>query len=236
MLVVVLAMASAFVLCSAIMSVFAVRLKPMTSPVSQTAITWMDSTVLQMVQGEYSRNADLVKSSNAAGKRFDFVLYGDSITVFHAADPSVMQRYHPNAAALGVRGNTLEQLAWRIFQGQERLVPDPKIVAVHIGVNNLLQSKRDPSTRMREFLAALKKTYPTSRLVVMALLPTSRPEARSSIANVNQAYKGACADEGVTFAQCGSDLVPGSDAMPDGLHPSAYGQDRVHECLRKLIY
>ena len=192
-------------------------------------------TVLGPTLGLYEQNSETAKGADDC---FDFLLYGDSITAFLTRDPAVLKKHFGDkkAAALGVGGNTVEQLAWRIMSGNEAPARAPKVVAFNIGVNNTTRSQGAQVTtdHMETLLRWWQKAYPSTTLVLMALLPTSRPDRK--VAETNRQYKALASKLGIVFAECGQDMDADDTTLySDGLHPTAAGHDVVLKCLRKIV-
>lgn len=192
-------------------------------------------TVVGPTLGLYEQNAQTVKDADGC---FDFLLYGDSITAFLTRDPKVLKKHFGDkkAAALGVGGNTVEQLAWRIMSGNEAPARAPKCVAFNIGVNNTTRSQGAQVTtdHMETLLRWWQKAYPSTKLVLMALLPTSRLDRE--VGETNRLYKALASKLGIVFAECGQDMDADDTTLySDGLHPTAAGHDVVLKCLRKIV-
>ena len=193
-------------------------------------------TVVGPTLGLYEGNQKTVADMDASGGHFDFLLYGDSITAFLTRNPATFKKHFGDkkAAALGVGGNTVEQLAWRIMSGQERPARAPKCVAFNIGVNNSMGDVSRTASRMETLLQWMRRAYPQTTLVLMALLPTSR--AGLDVRGTNRLYSDLAKRLGIVYAECGQDMDPDDTSLySDGLHPTAGGHDVVLKCLRKIV-
>jgi lysophospholipase L1-like esterase len=169
----------------------------------------------------------------------DFVLYGDSIVADLGQGRAFANSFKThfgdvNAVALGVGGTNIEQLTWRITAGTERFQHPPKCIAVLIGTNNV---RGDPtfsrtSRRVEELLRWLRAAYPSTKLVLMALLPTVYHDT----SRANALYRNVASRLDVTFVGCGQQLNPrDKTAFRDGIHPAAAGHDAVLRCLRQAV-
>ena len=104
-----------------------------------------------------TRNANIVQTANKKKQKFDFVLYGDSITMI-AADKhmDVWNKYFGQngmkSAPLGIGGDTVQKLSWRIALGKERFVIPPKVVGLLIGINNQGVDNTNPAAKLYQFL------------------------------------------------------------------------------------
>lgn len=184
----------------------------------------------------HTRNAAVVADMNRSGGCFDFVLYGDSITAFLGNNPQLFTKHFGSkSAALGVSGNSVEQLAWRIMKGDERPARAPRCIAFNIGINNLIWGNFDGAVgHMQELLAWCRNAYPSTHLVLMALLPVSRQFG--DVASANRAYRALAQRMGIAFVECGQSLDPTDTSLfSDGLHPTARGHDIVLKCLRAAV-
>lgn len=173
---------------------------------------------------------------NESGGCFDLVLYGDSITSFLGDNPGVFTKHFGSkSAALGVSGNSVEQLAWRIMNGDERPARAPRVMVFNIGVNNLIWGNFDAAVgHLEDLMKWCRAAYPSTRLVLMALLPALRQFGDVGAANAK--YRALAQRLGVRFADCGRGLDPADKSLySDGLHPTAKGHDAVLACLRKLV-
>lgn len=187
--------------------------------------------------GQYSTNSRTMKSLNSSGACIDFLLYGDSITAFLSQNPGVFKAHFGDkrAAALGVGGNTVEQLAWRIMAGNERPAKAPKCMALNIGVNNTRGGNfSTAAAHLEQLLKWLRKAYPSTKLVLMALLPATRNAG--DVGAANSTYRAIAQRLGITFAECGQGMdANDKNLYRDGLHPTAAGHDIVLKCLRKVV-
>lgn len=192
----------------------------------------------------YAANKKVIDAADAAGTPFDLLLYGDSITYHHAYVSKVPWQKHfgsLRAAALGVPGDTTWDLAWRMQKNGEVPRLPPKALAIMIGVNN-----QRPNTLMRKrhmwgpeahslklLLKWLKARYPTTKIILMAVLPEA---VGADYTTKNAVFKNAAAEAGVMFASCGQGIDPKDKTlMPDGLHPSDAGHDVVLSCLAGML-
>lgn len=177
-------------------------------------------------------NAKVMAQANAAGTAFDVILYGDSITWYHMFhDTSSFAKHFGkyNAVAMGVGGDTVENLAHRMMVTERPAVP-PKNMIVMIGTNNRdLRTIHRTFYRLEYLLAWVKRTFPTTHLVLAAVTPEAK---KWGWRQKNQAYRAIAAKLGIAFAECGLDLDPTDRAVfPDGLHPTAAGYDVILPCL-----
>jgi len=177
----------------------------------------------------------------------DFVLYGDSITAFHSGivvsdrvggTSSVWDEIYADMHAIpaGIPGDRVGQVRWRLDRG-ESPETDPSVVGLLVGINDLLWG--DPgapdvvTVQYAELLDHILETMPTSRVLVIALLPTKWKNTsrfnRRLFALVEAAYPG------VDVVDCGAGLSASSDLFADGIHPSAAGHAVIHACISDKV-
>lgn len=161
----------------------------------------------------------------------DFVLYGDSITaVLATRKPALWKKYfgHVSSLALGVGGSTVENLAWRLWKGGEAPAVAPRAAAFLIGTNNR-SSYDQAAARFDYLLQWFRRKYPSTKLVVVAILPEN---VKAGFAQKNPKWQRAAAKAGAAWVTCGQDLDPRNPSLfPDGLHPSDAAYELILPCL-----
>jgi hypothetical protein len=183
---------------------------------------------------QQARNRRFVAAINANdAARLDTVVYGDSITAFHQSDPVAWNRHFGAADAhLGMGGSTVPELAWRIMKGGELPRRAPRNVVFLIGINDLRHGGYDPALRLEELVRWYARVFPTTRIFVHALLPTTRAD----VGPTNARYRQMAARVGATFVDCGSGMGPTDRRLfSDGLHPARAGHDRILACLKREL-
>lgn len=184
----------------------------------------------------YAENKQTMAALNNSGKQIDFLLYGDSITRYLAIHTAVWKRHFGSwvSAPMGVGGNTIEQLGWRMMSGNERPSKPPKCIALLIGVNNSPATFQQSVARLEELVRWLQRAYPSTKLVLMALLPATRGHNNPKTAN--PVLRQMAQRANVTFAECGQAMNPSDTRLySDQLHPTAAGYDVVLPCLKKIV-
>ena len=164
-------------------------------------------------RSENQANQREVAISNATGKRYDVVMYGDNTAKTLAGNKA--RAWTPafgstwNTAVLGGAGNGVEELTWRLVAGGEKPAKDPKFIVLQIGTNNLATSPATLLQRLEWLVMWLKTNAPTSRIILVGLLP-----AKPSVAGVltmNQGYRELAASHGLAFLACAQQFQ-GSEA------------------------
>lgn len=176
----------------------------------------------------------------------DFILYGDSITAFHSGivvsdrvggTSSVWDEIYADMRAIpaGIPGDRVGQVRWRLSHG-ESPETDPSVVGLLVGINDLLWG--DPgapdvvTVQYAELLDYIMETMPTSRILVIALLPTKWKNT-SKFNNKLWALVEAYPD--VEIVDCGAGLSASSDLFADGIHPGAAGHVVIQTCISDKV-
>lgn len=185
----------------------------------------------------YTTTKQIMQQMNASGKQIDFLLYGDSLTSYHInRNPRLFAKYFGgwHAAALGVPGNDIEHLAWRIMSGAERPAHPPKVLALHIGLNNSPGTSATNAARLEELVAWLQRAYPPTRIVIVALLPEYT--GNNDYESANKTFEEVAKRKNVVFAQCGQSMNPRDTRLfPDGRHPSEAAYNIFLPCLKSVV-
>lgn len=183
----------------------------------------------------YAGNRKILE--DAGEEPFDLLVYGDSITYYHHwVNRTVWDRHFGGmkAEALGMPGGTVEDLMWRLANGEAPRVA-PRAIAIMIGTNNS-PAKTSPAllaTRLGVVLKWLRATYPDTRILLLPVLPESKGKG---YAQKNAAFKQVAAGLGVPMASCGMGMRPtDASVLPDGLHPNEAGYEIVLSCLARAL-
>ena len=196
----------------------------------------------------YARHhAELVTKQQIKPK---VVMIGDSITHFWAGLPNANRVNGPtawqhlfggdagNVLNLGFGWDRTQNVLWRLRQGEfDGLTP--QAIVLMIGTNNLTSSMNARANSPEEVVAGidairedLHRRSPTSRLIVMAILPRGHKATdpqRDRIAATNRLLSARfSSDASVTYLDIGAkflytDGVLPVSLMPDGTHPSDAG-------------
>lgn len=191
----------------------------------------------------HQANVDAISKSQ---QPLDIIMYGDSITAFHSGvvvspkvggTTAVWKKHFGqyNAIPAGIRGDQIGTLIWRIAKGGEKPAQDPKVVILLIGVNDLVVKSKSPSPieRYDALLQVIRSVMPTSKIIVMALLPA----AYYPTSQFNTALQPVAEKYGATWVKCGWDMSPSKDKdlIPDFIHPNAAGHERILTCLKPYV-
>lgn len=189
------------------------------------------------------RNANIVQTANRNNVKYDFVLYGDSLTMI-AADKhmDVWNKYFGKngmkSAPLGVGGDTVQNLSWRIARGKERFKIPPKVVGLLIGINNRGRDNTDPVMFLDSFLLPyLKSIYPTTKFILIGLLPNILGGNKNALRLADNAkYRELAKKYGMKYVDISKGLVPADKTQFfDGIHPTGPGYDILYNNLRPHV-
>ena len=190
---------------------------------------------------ELERDKAALVAIDASGQQMDLAMYGDSITAWNkpvnltklAGSRDVWTQHFGDLIAepLGIPGDKLPTLVWRLAVLGERPKINPKVVIIFIGINDVIHKTPDIEGKMEFLLQWLRYEMPNSLLVLQALLP-----GMSSAIPVNRIYQGLAGKYGITYSTCMQDVRKNDRTyFVDLLHPNRTGQDKLLSCLRALI-
>ena len=189
------------------------------------------------------------KLERFAGKHFDIVFDGDSImNRWETTGKEIWnQRYAGRAADFGIEGDRVENVLWRVSQGQLKNI-HPKVVVLMIGTNN---SGRNSATQIADGIARLVSEYedvcPEAHIILMGIFPRGeKPEdgGRKKVAAVNSLIQKLGEESRVTYIDISSKMIEpdgtiSHDMMPDYVHPTAKGYqiwaDAIQPEIDKII-
>lgn len=187
------------------------------------------------------QNQAVVDKVDAEGKAFDFLLYGESITqlIFRESKEEWAALFPPSqgwvGAPLGVSGNDVEDLTWRIIGGSERPKRAPRCIALLIGTNDV--NAGVPVYKLKSYmdylLQYIKAAFPSTKIILWKLLPRKG----LVMAPANAAYLDLARKHNATWVTCGSNLNPSNPAvLYDGTHPTPTTQTLLLRCVAPTVY
>jgi lysophospholipase L1-like esterase len=179
-------------------------------------------------------------------KPVDLLFIGDSITRRWEDNPVIYNRFFSKykPANFGVGGDCIENLRWRILNGELEGIK-PKLVVLHIGTNNLpTHTAEEVCLGIRDIIRIFREKLPESRILLIGLLPRNKDETGRDymrmIKHVNKNLKQIVINNKVTvidfkdyFLETASEVKPG--LLPDGLHPGEEGFIVLGELLEPYI-
>lgn len=200
--------------------------------------SWARMSVTGVVEKPLAYCAKVVRDANSENKKFDVVMWGDSITEFLRSEHvNVWNTYFGNiqSALLGVVGTSVEELTWRMMD-KEKLNNAPRCIVILNGIINLKfgrDGRENPAEHMDFLIGWIRAAMPSTKVVLMAVLPN----ASVSVSASNARYKDIAQKHGITFAECGLDLNPNDkNHFRDGTHPASSGYDRMLRCLKPIVH
>jgi platelet-activating factor acetylhydrolase IB subunit beta/gamma len=174
------------------------------------------------------------------------VFLGDSLIRRWEENIDVWNKYFSgyNAANFGVGGDCLENIKWRILNGELDGI-DPKIIILLAGTNNLEKDSEETIVNgIREIAEITRHTLKNTKLVILGLLPRNVNETGINYARkihqINGQLNSQYANTGITYKDIGSNLineqgVVSDKIMPDGLHLNRNGYEIIGLKLRGII-
>jgi len=174
------------------------------------------------------------------------VFLGDSLTRRWEDNIGLWNKYFApyNAANFGVGGDCLENIKWRILNGELDGI-DPKVIIVLAGTNNLDKDSEETTVSgIQEIVEIIQHKLKNTRIVVLGLLPRNINETgidyARKIGRINKQLDSLYASSEITYRDIGTDLineqgVVSDTIMPDGLHLNGNGYEIIGPKLRDII-
>jgi len=174
------------------------------------------------------------------------VFLGDSLTRRWEDNIDVWNKYFSayHAANFGVGGDCLENITWRLLNGELDGI-DPKIIILLAGTNNLDKDSEETIVNgIREIAEIIQDKLKTTKLVVLGLLPRNVNETginyARKIGRINGQLHSLYANTVITYRDIGTDLLNpqgtvSDTIMPDGLHLNSAGYEIIGPTLRGII-
>ena len=195
-----------------------------------------------------ARHAEL--ASRAKRGEVDVLFLGDSITERWAGTETWRRRWEPlKAANFGIGGDTVQNVLWRVADGELDGL-SPKVVVLMIGTNNFSlrdDAPKDVARGVAAVVTRLRRSLPKTKVLLLGILPRGEKAAdplRAAIRTTNARI--ARLDDGkrVRFLDFGPRLLEADgtlskDVAPDFLHISERGYaiwaDAMDPPLRELL-
>ncbi|NLU41786.1 MAG: hypothetical protein GXX08_06255 [Firmicutes bacterium] len=179
-------------------------------------------------------------------KQIDVVFLGDSLTRRWEDNSHLWDEYFSqfNPANFGVGGDCIENVLWRIENGEIDGI-SPKLFSVLIGTNNLCRNTENEIVEgIMEVVRTIRLKCPESKVVVFGLLPREKDETgrecNDRIDRINRELAMRAGSGGYVYEYFGDPLMTerGSvdkDLMPDGLHLNESGYRVVGPIVRAIV-
>jgi platelet-activating factor acetylhydrolase IB subunit beta/gamma len=174
------------------------------------------------------------------------VFLGDSLTRRWEDNIDLWNKYFSayNAANFGVGGDCLENIKWRILNGELDGI-NPKIMIFLAGTNNLDKDSEETIAQgIQEIVEIIRQKLKSTKLVVLGLFPRNLNQTGINyalkIGRINSRLDSLYADTGIAYRDIGTGLaneqgVVSHTIMPDGLHLNNYGYEIIGPKLRGII-
>jgi lysophospholipase L1-like esterase len=174
------------------------------------------------------------------------VFLGDSLTRRWEDNLDLWNKYFSayNPANFGVGGDCLENIKWRILNGELDGIA-PKVIIVLAGTNNLDKDSAETiANGIQEIVAIIQDKLSDTKIVVLGLLPRNINETginyAQKITRINSQLASLYAGSEIIYEDIGTDLineqgVVNDTIMPDGLHLNANGYEIIGPKLRAII-
>lgn len=190
-----------------------------------------------------SQAAHLQLLDKARQGGIDIYFEGDSITRrWGASDPEYSDLlanwkqnfFGWNAADFGWGGDTVQNVLWRVENGELDGV-NPKIIVLMAGTNNLGKDNAVTVTTItrgiRAILDAMRQKAPGAAIILMGITP--RKELMSVIDEINAAIAAFADGKNIRYLNINARL--GEGATVDGLHLSVKGYQVWADALKPMF-
>lgn len=172
---------------------------------------------------------------------------GDSLTRRWEDNVDVWNKYFADyqAANFGVGGDCLENIKWRILNGELDGIK-PKVIIVLAGTNNLDKDSAETIVQgIHNIAEIVQHKLPQTKVVILGLFPRNRNETGidylQKIQCINSQLQAFYANSKITFRDIGHLLLNDQHGgvsetiMPDGLHLNGAGYDIIGPELKRSI-
>lgn len=226
-------------------------------PSNQDAAPRPDQPVPRSDQNSQIAHAELLEKARKG--RIDVYFVGDSITRRWGASDEQYKAFLANwrqnffgwnAADFGWGGDTIQNILWRLHNGELDNV-NPKIIVVMAGTNNVgkqsAQSGEDPRVKditsgIRAILDVCRKKAPNATIVLMAITPRNDNVAVMPIINkVNDNLAGFGDGKKIRYLNINDKLADKDGkllegmANRDGLHLDVKGYQVWADALKPIL-
>ncbi|OGV48618.1 MAG: hypothetical protein A2X49_10965 [Lentisphaerae bacterium GWF2_52_8] len=181
---------------------------------------------------------------NLLKNRPELVFLGDSITAGWNAKVLAEKfgKYKP--ANLGISGDWIQNVNWRVKNGVLDQV-NPKLIVLMIGTNNLGNgfSPEEVVEGTELLLKTIREKSPQSKILLLGIFPRGRSIKEPICESIRQVNSktAAFADNKTVFFMDITDKLIESDGtiskevMPDGLHPAEPGYRRWADAILPMV-
>ncbi|MEK8045232.1 GDSL-type esterase/lipase family protein [Ideonella margarita] len=215
---------------------------------SVTPIPLQESWAMNWWMPRHEKKLTEIRAHRDAGRDVKLVFIGDSITEgWENAGQAAWQAHFArhNAMALGYGGDRTENVLWRLQNGELDGMT-PKVVVLMIGTNNTGDRQEDPRTTaagIRRLLTEIQTRQPATQVLLLAIYPREQ-QAGGPLRAINDQVNALIAPMAdgrrVHFLNINRHLMQAdgslsADVMPDWLHLSPAGYERVAQAIEPVI-
>jgi platelet-activating factor acetylhydrolase IB subunit beta/gamma len=192
----------------------------------------------------------ITKHSKILAMRDEFdiqlVFLGDSLTRRWEDNIDLWKRYFSgySPANFGIGGDCLENIKWRILNGELDGI-EPKGIIILAGTNNLDKDNNETILiGIQDIVAIIQTKLKNTKIVLLGLLPRNLDETRinypQKIVDINNQLAYKYANTHIIFMDIGADLINeygtvDAAIMPDGLHLNRNGYEIIGPRLKGII-
>ena len=175
------------------------------------------------------------------------VFYGDSITegINKLGQEALLAKYETyKPAVFGVSSEETQHLLYRLTTGEADITPNPKVVVLMIGVNDISHNKGVKPEKVAEGvkrnLDVIREKMPASKVLLMSLLPFGKESSspnRQKVSAVNEVLKTYVDGKSVIYVDIHSKFLDANGTVLEGtmdaasLHPTEKGYEVWHTAL-----
>lgn len=189
----------------------------------------------------------------------DYAFLGDSITHHWGGEPALgCHNWAPESwkklfeghkvVNMGFGADTIDNAYFRIAN-DELGGTSPRVILVLLGTNNIGGRRHDTpeacAANMKALLSLLREKAPSSRILLLGILPRREPALAEPVARANRLYRKLADDKKIFFLDTTPALaLPHKAAEPpladpalmlDTVHPNARGYAALVPLLQKML-
>jgi lysophospholipase L1-like esterase len=175
------------------------------------------------------------------------LFFGDSITegIGKAGKETMLAKFEPyQSAVFGVGSEETGNLLYRLTTGEADITPNPKVVVLMIGVNDISHGKGGKpevlAGNIKKNLDVIREKMPASKVLLMSLMPFGKESSspnRQKVAAVNEVLKTYADGKDVIYVDVHSKFLDANGTVLEGtmdgasLHPTEKGYEVWHNAL-----
>jgi len=153
------------------------------------------------------------------------VFLGDSLTRRWEDNIGLWNKYFAayNAVNFGVGGDCLENIKWRILNGELDGI-DPKVIVILAGTNNLdKDSEETIVSGIQEITEIIQRKLKNTKILVLGLLPRNINEMGinyvQKIGQINSRLASLYANSDIVYRDIGTDLINEQGVVSETIMP-----------------